>query len=127
MNIVDAEKFFPGAKVTPPPPGHKGWAGAEGSRIPHKGFVTTEVKTREQQHRTINWKNGNVDLPILSTHELARNGNRLEYDEDDGVIRNKKTNETTGFMSSAGVYWLPLLVKKDLTRKQGFGRPGRSP
>ena len=71
-------------------------------------------------------ENGNVDLPILSTHELARNGRRLEYDEDDGVIRNKGTGKTNGFIAAGGVYLIALLVPKSITGSQpvGFGRPG---
>ena len=33
--------------------------------------------------KTINWKHADVAMPILSTHELARNGHKLEYDEDE--------------------------------------------
>ena len=113
--------------MEPPSPGHRGWAGANGSRIPHLGVVKTHVRTREGEDKIVHYKNAKVDLPILSTHQLARNGHRLEYDEDDGVIRNKSTGRTTGFMACAGVYMLPLLVKKDIALKQGFGRQGTSP
>ena len=92
--------------------------------LPTKGFVSTEIQTREGDHTIINWKNADVDLPILSTHELAKNGHRLEYDELDGVIRNKATGKTTGFYAGHGVYWLPMLVKKHIAGTQDFGRQG---
>ena len=71
-------------------------------------------------------ENAKVAMPILSTHELARHGAKLEYDEDEGVIRNKQTGRTTQFYQHAGVYFVPLLVKRSVTgnSEQGFGRQG---
>ena len=108
------------------PANHRGWAGANGSRIPHTGFVTTPCRTKEGDSKIITWKNADVDLPILSTHELAKNGHCLEYDEDAGVIRNKTTGKTNGFISQGDVYWIALLVPKSIAgnKPQGFGRPG---
>ena len=67
-----------------------------------------------------------VALPILSTHELARNGARLEYDEKEGFIRNKATNKTTRFIQHAGVYFLQMMVKRPIAGdpKGDFGRRG---
>ena len=81
----------------------------------------------EGEDRTIRWKHAKVAMPILSTHELARSGSNLEYDEDEGEIRNKETGATTKFYQAAGVYVVPLLVKKDILpadKPQGLGRPG---
>ena len=67
-------------------------------------------------------------MPILSTHELARNNHKLEYDEDKGLIRNKTTGETTSFVQRAGVYFIQLFVPKQTTiaqiDKSPFGRQG---
>ena len=117
---------FPGSTVLPPPADHKGFVVADGSRIPHRGFVTTHVKTAEGQQQQITWKHADVDIPILSTRELARNGHRLEYDEDSGLVRNKATNETTAFVQRAGVYLMQLMVPKSIAHQpsQPFGRPG---
>ena len=67
-------------------------------------------------------------MPILSTHELAKNGAKLEYDEHEGVIRNNSTGTTTRFYQEAGVYAVPLLVKRNIPGNsgQGFGRQGES-
>ena len=69
--------------------------------------------------KTIAWTNAEVDLPILSTHELAN-------DEDTSVIRNKIIGNANGFISQGDVYWIALLVPKSLVgdKPQGFGRPG---
>ena len=70
--------------------------------------------------------NASVAMPILSTHELAKNGHRLEYDEDYGYIVNKQTGEKTRFIQRDGVYFLPLLMPKSTgaTEDVGFARQG---
>ena len=72
------------------------------------------------------WKNANVEMPILSTHELARHKNKLEYDEHEGVIRHKETGEETQFIQRAGVYFVKLFFPKDSVgdTSSDFGRPG---
>ena len=95
---------FPGAKVEEPPKGHKGFACADGTRIPHKGLVTTPARMCEGQRRTITWKNTDVDFPILSTHELSRNGSRLAYDEDEGFIIDKTNGAQNKFIQTASTY-----------------------
>jgi hypothetical protein len=127
VHVVDAKKFFPNSSIIPPPRDHKGFTVADGSRIPHGGFVHTNVTTHEGENKTIRWKNAKVALPILSTHELARNGSKLEYGEDDGAIINTEANKITKFYHTAGVYVVPLLVKKELLPNGAtadFGRPG---
>ena len=67
-------------------------------------------------------------MPILSTQELARNGNVLIYDEDHGFIINKKTGKITKFIAAAGVYFVQLLVAKNIGADvvPPFHRPGES-
>ena len=127
VNVVDATKLFPKSKVHPPPPGHKGFTVANGVRIPHRGFVHTEIQTVEGEKYVVRWKNAAVSMPILSTHAMARNTKRLEYDEDEGIIRDKLTGKTTKFYQAGSVYFVPLLIKKSLLPEkmsQDFGRPG---
>ena len=118
--------MFPGAKVHPPPKDHQGFEVADGKRLRHEGYVYTDVRTVEGKSGTVRWKNGKVAMPILSTHEIARNKCRLEYDENDGVIRNKDTGDTTKFVQAAGVYFVQLLVPRDIAKKpfQPFAMPG---
>ena len=74
-----------------------------------------------------NGKNADVAMPILSTHELAKNHKRLEYDEDEGLIRDKLTGKTANLYQAGGVYLIPLIIKKELLPEnmpQDFGRPG---
>ena len=65
-------------------------------------------------------------MPILSTHELARNGHRIVYDEHEGYIINKQTGEITNFVQANGVQFLQLLVPSATGAKDSrdFGRPG---
>ena len=126
MHVVDGEKVFPGAKVQPPPPDHPGFQGADKSRIPHLGTLDTVVRTDEGIEGSIKWKNARVAMPILSTHELARRGNKAEYEEDHCYIINKKTGQRTKFFQRDGVYFLELLVHSDVAphSQVPFGRPG---
>lgn len=103
VHVVDSSKTFPNVKVQPPPANHKGFAVAGGTRIKHGGFVTTDAVTNEGQHKTITWKNAAVALPILSAHELARDGHRVNYDENESYIENKRTGEITQFIQKACV------------------------
>ena len=57
-------------------------------------------------------EHANVAMPILSTHELARNNHRLEYDEHEGLIRHKPTGRTNKIIQRAGVYFIQLFVPK---------------
>ena len=68
-------------------------------------------------------ENASVAMPILSTHELARNGHKVIYDEHEGYIVNKATGDTTKFLQHSGVYFLQLLVPK-ATGASGFHRQG---
>ena len=123
---MNASKVFPGAARLPPPKGHPGFTVADGKRIPHGGFVKTHVRTAEGKDKIINWKHADVAVQILSTHELARNGHKLEYDEDEGTITNKTTGEVTKFVQRNGVYFLQLFVKRDLVGNSimDLGRQG---
>ena len=112
--------------MTPPPKNQPGFHGADSSRIPHLGTIDTDIQTVEGQSGTLRWKNAKVAMPILSTNELARNGHKLEYEEDHGYIINKKTGHRTNFIAAAGVYFVQLLVRNDVAAKiePPFGRPG---
>ena len=46
-----------------------------------------------------------------ATERAGRTVKRSADDEGDGRLWNKQASETIGVMSSAGVFWLPLLVK----------------
>ena len=67
-------------------------------------------------------------MPILSTHELAVNKNKLEYDLDEGWIHHKPTGRRTHFVQRLGVYFVQLFFKKNLTGglEMDFQGPGRS-
>ena len=126
VHVVDAKKTFPGLKIDAPPSGHQGFNVANGVRIPHNGFVQTQARTAEGHEYNIRWRNSDVAMPILSTHELARNKNTLEYDEDEGWIKNKITGDKTHFIQREGVYFVKLMFPKSQAEppSKTFGRPG---
>ena len=78
VHVVDAAKFFPKAKVHKPRQDSRGFTVASGAKIPDLGTVETPVKTVEGVKSKVVWKNANVAMPILSTHEIAANKNSLE-------------------------------------------------
>ena len=128
VHAIDAEKLLPKAKRHPPPRGHSGFKAANGGRIPHRGFVDTVVKLQEGDIRTIRWSDTKVELPILSTQQLARNGSKLEYDETEGHVIDKQTGHRNRFIAAAGTYFIQLMVPKNLfpedLNAEDFGRPG---
>ena len=71
-------------------------------------------------------ENACVAMPILSTHELARNGHKIVYDEDEGYIIHKQTGDVTKFIQHSGVYFLQLFVPKNTgaDNSKGFQRQG---
>ena len=125
VHVVNAKTFFPNSSIIPPPRDHTGFTVADGSRIPHCGFVQTHVTTHDGENKTIRWNVANAALPIISTHELARNGTNLDYDEHDGPIINKETKHITNFDQTAGVYVVHLLVKHDLLPSDANADVGR--
>ena len=83
--------------------GTKGFRAANGQIIPHGGLVATEVKFEEGNTTKLEWNNANVEMPILSTKKLNRDGGRTIYDEEEGWILNKLTGDSNHFISAAGV------------------------
>ena len=94
--------MLPNARKQAPPKGHAGFTAANGTKIPHGGFVTTPVRFQEGNQRDIQWNNANVDMPILSTKKLNKDGGRLIYDEDEGWSLNKATGGSTHIIPPAG-------------------------
>ena len=87
------------------------------------------MKCEEGNRRHLQWNNAKVELPILSTKKLNKDGGKTMYDEDEGWIINKTTGDTNHFISAAGVYFWQLFLPKDLfdentTPCPDFGRPG---
>ena len=83
----------------------------------------------------INWKHTDVAMPILSTHEIAKNQRSLEYVEHDGKIHHHKAGDATNCVEAGGVYFVKLFVPRRLTKPggkhlcvpdgtSGFARPG---
>ena len=70
------QRIFPKVTMQPPPKGNKGFTVANGNTIPHQGFVHTAIQTVEGDKYTVQWKNADFAMPILSTHELAKNNKK---------------------------------------------------
>ena len=100
---------------------------ANGVKVPHGGFVSTDAKFAEGNQRAIRWNNADVEIQILSTKELNSDNGRLSYDEDEGRIINKMTGDPNHFISANGVCFCKLFLSKHLCGESvpsmDFGRP----
>ena len=87
--------------------------------------MITPARTAEGMPTEIKWKNADVAMPILSTHEIAANEKSLEYFKDGGVIRHALTREEiTKFIQANGVYFVKLFIPKRITGSQPAGSGG---
>ena len=89
VHAINADKILPNARKQAPPKGHKGFRAANGQIIPHGGIVSAEVKFEEGNTTKLEWNNANVEMPILSTKKLNRDGGRTIFDDEEGWILNK--------------------------------------
>ena len=66
-------------------------------------------------------------MPIISTHEIAKNNNELRYREHDGDIVDLQTGRITKFIAAAGVYFVKICLPKKITQGRcnnpDFGMP----
>ena len=54
-------------------------------------------------------------MPILSTHEIAKNKAEIRYREHDGTIHHDDGNETQ-FIAASGVYFVKLFLPRKITQ-----------
>ena len=104
LHVANASKFFPGAKIVKPAPGAPGFKAANDSVIEDKGTFETPIRTDEGLDFHVKWKNADVAMPILSTHEIAKGNRSLEYFEHDGNIHHLESVDVTKFVEGGGVY-----------------------
>ena len=121
------KQVFPNPAREPPPPGHKGFKAANGSRIPIGGFLQTEARLAEGNSKTIRWKHVDAEMPILPTNELSQNNRKVIYDEDEGEVVNTTTGNINTSIQTNGVCFLPLYVPKQMVHSEAadmsFQRP----
>ena len=82
------------------------------------------VYTQEGNRKEIEWKNTDVEFPILSTKRMAKGGNLVGYGESGGVVLGADDTKDA-FVSHGDVYFMKLLIPKKFQRpKQGFAGHG---
>ena len=135
IDVVNLQTVFPGAKVTKPKAGDKGFTAANGANVPNRGSAIIPARTAEGDDMTAEWKDADVELPILSTKRRTQGGKGVWYHEHGGSVINPNRAIKSDFVESGGVYVIKLLVPKCLTQKghpppkappaaQGFTGPG---
>ena len=92
---------------------------ASGSNIPDLGTTVIPARTQEGLNTSIRWKNAKVAMPMLSTHEIARNKTSLEYFEDGGQIGCRNEHKVIAkFIQAAGVYFQKIYGPRSVAGKQ---------
>ena len=117
VHVVDMPKVFPGAKIRKPHPQSKGFKVADGSNAPDLGSAIVPARTAEGNNISIQWKNAQVAMPILSTKLLSTGGKGLWYHEHGGSIVDPQACTKSDFVESGGVYFIKLMVKRSLTNQ----------
>ena len=128
-NIADLAKHFPGAKLVPSDASKRGqqYANANGTLFSGNGQFSIECTTAEGHRREFTFQNAQVAMPILSTGQIADQGNVIYYDQYGGHIINLTSGEQSRFIRRQGVYFIELRVNSDLVpdnHDQGFQRRG---
>ena len=77
-----------------------GYHAANGSPIKTEGEIEIPFTVNEGHDGTVTYINANVDMPILSTNGLAKDQNRISYEEHDGEILHKPTGRISRFVCS---------------------------
>jgi hypothetical protein len=107
---------------------------ANGSKLYEKGSVNVTGKIGNQDAH-INFRDMEVELPILSVRKMVKKGNQVLFDEGGGFITNRATGARIRFFEYAGAYYLKLevgdpdaanlITGKGKGKTPGFARPGR--
>ena len=124
---INCDKFLPGAKITESKAqrNKQMYAAAHGGLMANKGETTIHAKTEQGNVKTITWQNVDLDMPILSTHYMTKDGQALLYGHEHGLWLDPKKNTADNFISHGDVYFMKLYVPKHLTTKDPvFSGPG---
>ena len=82
---------------------------ANGSKLYEKGGVSISGSVNSQP-ATIDFKDMEVEIPILSVRKMIKKRNQVHFDEGGGFIENKDTGTRVPFYEYAGAYYLKLCV-----------------
>ena len=126
VNVCKWKKHFPGAKLRKTSHVVK-MTTATSEEIVSGGEVVVAAKTQEGHNVTTVFQDADVDLPILSVAVLSDSsklGSDVRFKRNDGYIEDIATGKRCNFIKRQGVYFIKLLVPKDLLEEneQDFGR-----
>ena len=99
---------------------------AGGAKLFNKGRVTID-SSADSMPFPINFKDMEVELPILSVRKMVKRGNDVRFVPDGGTITHRDTGRSITFHEHEGVYFLKLKVAgPDADSGQlDFVRPGK--
>ena len=104
------------------------YAAANGSAIPSRGMFDIDWTTVEGHKRHVEFRDADVEFPILSTGRMTDEDEKLLlYHKRGGLILNPFTKEHDSFIKALGVYWVLMICDPSLLSehlKPDFHRQG---
>ena len=99
-------------------------AAGEGHKpLVNEGEKVLQAFTDQGQRVSTRWQVVNVSKPLMSVHQICKNGNIVVFGEEGGYIMNLTDGVQTPFGVEDNVYVLNLYLPP--SQQEGFGRPGK--
>ena len=98
-------------------------AGKGGKPLVNEGEKTVQAYTDQGRMVSTKWQVVDVSRPLMSVHQICKNGNIVVFGEEGGYIMNLADGATTCFGVEDNVYVMNLHIPPS----GGFGRPGYQP
>lgn len=115
VHAVHSAKTFPGARTEALPKGAEPFTCANRSKIPNTGTAVVPFRTQEGMKSATLWDRAEVEMPILSTQELARNKRNVVYEEHGGDSIHPDGGPHTHVVAAHDVCSMKMLVPKIYT------------
>ena len=126
VNVCKRTKHFPGAKLREAAHVIK-MTTATNEEITSGGEVVVPARTQEGHTVTTVFQDADVDMPILSVAVLSASGpmgSDVRFKKHDGYIEDIATGKRCKFIKRQGVYFIKLLVPKNLVTHEESGFAG---
>ena len=93
---------------------------ANGSQIPNLGERQFLGITEEGGHRGVVAQICAVNKNLMSISKIAKQGNRVVFDDDGSYIEDKTSGERTWMHKVDGMYMLKMWVSRKSSQEAGF-------
>ena len=107
------DKHFPGSVVTQGKHFGKKYKAANDGDIVNEGEMLIRAKTEEGRRAQVCFQNAKVGMPIMSIAKLGQEHD-TRFGQHGGELTHRSSRKVTKFIKRAGVYFLKLMVHKDV-------------